>query len=84
MTTYKNTDSGVNAYEFGHNYIITKFGKQYYLYSNGVTGVENVKRMKELAAIGKGLSSYISRNIRKNYEAIFESEKELREYLRNR
>jgi len=84
MTTYKNTHSGVNAYELGPDYIITRFGKQYYLYGNEVTGAENVKQMKELAAIGKGLSSFISRNIRKNYEALFENEKELREYLRSR
>jgi hypothetical protein len=81
MTIYKNTNSGVNAYEFGPGYIITKFGRQYYLYSNGVTGIENIKRMKELAVIGEGLSSFISRNIGKNYEATFESEKELRDYL---
>ena len=84
MKGYKNTHSGVNAYEFGPNYIITKFGKQYYLYSSKITGVKNINRMKELATIGKGLSSFISRNIRKNYEAMFETEKDLRDYLKDR
>lgn len=40
--------------------------------------------MKELAIIGKGLSGFISQNIRKNYEAMFESEEELRAYLKKR
>lgn len=84
MVVYKNTNSGVNAYEFGKDYIVTRFGSQYYLYSNRITGNENVKRMKELAIIGKGLSGFISQNIRKNYEAMFESEKELRTYLKMR
>jgi hypothetical protein len=84
MDVYKNTLSGVSAYEFGKDYIITCFGNQYYLYSNEVTGTKNLKRMKELAVIGKGLSSFISRNIRKNYEAMFNSEKELRAYLKKR
>jgi hypothetical protein len=84
MEVYKNTHSGVSAYEFGKDYIITCFGNQYYLYSNEVTGTKNLKRMKELAVIGKGLSSFISRNIRKNYEAMFNSEKELRAYLKKR
>lgn len=84
METYKNIESGVSAYEFGRDYIITRFGNYYYLYSNRITGAENVKRMKELAIIGKGLSGFISQNIRKNYEAMFESEKELKIYLKKR
>jgi hypothetical protein len=84
METYKNIESGVIAYEFGGDYIITRFGNQYYLYSNRVTGTENVGKMKELAIIGKGLSSFISQNIRKTYEAMFKTEKELRAYLKKR
>ncbi len=84
METYKNIESGVSAYEFGSDYIITRFGNQYYLYSNKVASAENVKRMKELAIIGKGLSGFISQNIRKKYEAMFESKKELRAYLKKR
>jgi hypothetical protein len=84
MITYKNIHSGVKAYELGPDYIITCFGNYYYLYSDAVTGRENVKHMKELAVNGEGLSSFISRNIRKNYEAVLESEKKLRDYLKNR
>ncbi|MGN6165396.1 MAG: hypothetical protein ACTHOF_12730 [Flavisolibacter sp.] len=84
MVAYKNIHSGVSAYELGPNYIVTKFGKQYYLYSNKITGAKKINRMKELAIIGEGLSSFISRNIRKSYEAMFETEKELRDYLKHR
>lgn len=84
MEAYKNMDSSVSAYEFGADYIITRFGNQYYLYSNKVTGIEKVKMMNELAVIGKGPSSFISQNIRKNYEAMLEIEKELRTYLQKR
>jgi hypothetical protein len=62
MQTYKNTESGVSAYEFGKDYIITRFGNHYYLYSYRITGNKNVNRMKELAIIGKGLSGFISQN----------------------
>jgi hypothetical protein len=84
METYKNTGSGVSAYRFGRDYIITRFGNHYYLYSDRSTGKENVIKMKELAVIGKGLSGFISRKIRKNYEAMFENEKELKKYLKMR
>lgn len=78
---YENIESGVSAFEFVRDYIITRFGNHYYLYSDRVTGTDN--KMKELAAIGKVLSSFISQNIRKNYEAMFESEKKLRVYLKS-
>ena len=84
MIRYANPDSGVNAYEPGADFIITRFGKHYYLYSHKITGAENVKHMKALAEKGKGLSSFISRVARKNFEAMFETERDLRKYLRKR
>ena len=84
MHKYKNPKSGIDAYEFGPDYIITRFKNYYYLYSDRVTGTENIKHMKALATKGEGLSGFISKAIRKNYEAMFESEKELRAYLKKR
>jgi hypothetical protein len=84
MITYLNENSGVGGYEYGPDYIITKFGDKFYLYSDKVTGPANIEQMKKLADRGKGLSSFISRNVKSNFEASFNNEKELREYLRRR
>src|SRR5215204_392535 len=68
MQRYKNLNSGVDAYELGPDYIITRFGDYYYLYSNKVTGADKVKQMMKLAIKGEGLSSFISKLVKKNYE----------------
>lgn len=70
MTKYKNLsgNSGVYSYEYGNDYIRVEFtsgGR--YLYTDSVTGSENVSCMKELADAGEGLATFISRNVRKKY-----------------
>lgn len=70
MKPYKNLsgNSGVAAYEIGEDYIKVKFRDgDVYLYNYSVTGKFNVERMKKLAEEGKGLSTFISRYVRKNY-----------------
>jgi len=72
MQRYRNTkgDSGVLAFEAGDDYIKVKFiGGDVYLYTDAVTGRRHVERMKKLAAEGKGLSTYISRNVKNGYAA---------------
>lgn len=72
MKPYKNLsgNSGVLAYEIGEDYIKVKFRDgDVYLYNYSVTGKFNVERMKELAEEGKGLSTFISRNVRDDYTA---------------
>lgn len=61
-------DSGVLAWEAGKDYIIIKFrGGDRYLYTNAATGERHVKQMKQLAAEGRGLSTYISQHVRDRY-----------------
>lgn len=84
MKTYKNALSGAGDYENGTDYIIIRFGNRYYLYTNKYTGEINVKQMKALAVIGEGLNTFISQNIKKHYEAVFNNEKDLRDYLRQK
>lgn len=84
MKDYSNENSGVGGYEFGPDYIITMFGNKYYLYSEKITGPANIEQMKTLAEQGEGLSSFISRNVKFNYEARFDNERDLRRYLESR
>ena len=70
MQAYKNLDgdSPINAYETGADFIRIRFKDGgVYLYTNAVTGVSNVNRMKLLAANGHGLCSFINKNVRKAY-----------------
>lgn len=48
-------------------YVMFKGGKTY-SYSYASTGTYNVEQMKNLALNGAGLSAYITRNARFNYE----------------
>lgn len=71
MRRYKNLSgtSGVRAYETGADYVIVQFvDGEKYLYSYFCPGKLFVERMKKLAAAGKGLSTYISRNVKDKYE----------------
>jgi hypothetical protein len=65
---YKNTESGVTAYEIGKDCIRVVFSDMIYLYSYKTPGKQHVEKMKELARQGNGLSTYISQNIREQYE----------------
>jgi hypothetical protein len=71
MPRYKNRsgESGVIAYEAGKDHIIVQFiDGEKYLYSYKRPGKLFVERMKKLAAAGKGLSTFISVNVREKYE----------------
>ena len=70
MEKYKNTkgDSGVEFYEIGSDFIIVQFiNDGTYLYNYQIPGSSHVERMKKLAIKGRGLSTYISINIKKKY-----------------
>lgn len=72
MITYQNISgiSGVDAYDIGDDYIKILFrGGELYLYSYDTPGREHVERMKELAAKGEGLSTYIAQHIKDEYDA---------------
>ena len=71
MTKYKNLsdESGVLNYEILSEGIRVQWvsGDIYY-YSNGSAGSEHIAEMKRLAEKGRGLATYISQNVRNNYE----------------
>ncbi len=70
MELYKNLrrNSAIRAYEIAEKAIVVQFRNgAKYLYTYQSTGEKAVEMMKELAIQGKGLSSYISRVIRKRY-----------------
>ncbi|MDR1199733.1 MAG: hypothetical protein LBK94_12115 [Prevotellaceae bacterium] len=72
MERYSNIggDSGVSAYEIGHDYLKVKFsgtGKTY-TYSYRRAGSHHVENMKNLARNGKGLNSYINRHVKYLYD----------------
>jgi hypothetical protein len=71
LEPYKGSEkSGVNAFEIGGDYIIVAFKDgRIYLYNHEFPGEEPVEIMKERARDGKGLSSYINRDIRQYYVA---------------
>lgn len=70
MEKYKNLkgDSGVESYEIGSDFIIVQFKNDgSYLYNYHIPGSSHVERMKKLALKGKGLSTYISKTVKKKY-----------------
>lgn len=63
-------NSGVSAFTMASNYIDVKFSDgSIYRYTYYSTGSGNVEHMKLLAMAGRGLNSFISRYVRKNYAA---------------
>jgi hypothetical protein len=68
FSKYKNTESGVTAYEIEKDRIKVIFGDVTYVYSHKIPGRKHVEKMKELARAGSGLSTYISQNIKEQYE----------------
>lgn len=63
-------DSGVVAYEAGPDFIRVRFRNgDTYLYTCESAGAYNVDHMKELAAAGKGLSTFVSRTVNGMYAA---------------
>ena len=70
MQRYANTSgkSGVRAYEIGERAIAVEFeGDDTYLYTYGSAGRLRVETMKRLAKAGKGLSTYISREVKEKF-----------------
>ena len=71
MKNYNNIsgESGILAYETGDKWIQIKFiNGDVYLYSYTIPGEGHVEQMKILAEKGKGLSTYISKNVRARFE----------------
>jgi hypothetical protein len=70
MIRYANLSgiSGVTAYDSGKDFIIIKFiNGDSYVYDYSAPGKLHVENMKRLASEGRGLSTYISQNVRNNY-----------------
>jgi hypothetical protein len=66
----RNGKSGVHAFDIAATSITVEFiGGDRYRYDYTVPGWAKVERMKLLARAGKGLASYISREIGPNYAA---------------
>lgn len=68
MTPYENANSGIVAYEIQREAIIVEFrhgGR--YLYDHDTTGREHVEEMKVLALEGRGLATYINKQVRKRF-----------------
>jgi hypothetical protein len=65
-----NGDSNVYAYEMGIDYIRVQFNgtRKIYQYSYLKAGMFHVEQMKILAESGRGLNSYITRNVRNLYD----------------
>jgi len=71
MKRYLNKEghSGVTGYEIGPVSISVEFNNEaVYIYTYKSAGKKAVEKMKELAAEGRGLSTYISQNVKENFE----------------
>jgi hypothetical protein len=72
MQLYKNLsgESGVYAFEIAMDHIKVRFQEtiKIYRYSYYKAGMTHVDELKRLALIGRGLNSYIVRNIRLLYD----------------
>lgn len=83
----KGRNSGIESYETGDNYILIKFYKKqnsktqkpYYLYDYETTGKAHVENMKTLAKNGKGLNSYIMKNLNNIYHLSFAKKPQIHE-----
>ncbi len=61
--------SNVRGYEIGLDWIKVQFGDgSIYRYSYLGAGSSNVEQMKRLAVAGRGLNSFIMRNVRYSYD----------------
>lgn len=70
MVPYKNLsgDSGVVAYAIGKGWIDVRFVEGgTYRYTLGSVGAADLATMQALAVQGRGLSSFISRQVRERY-----------------
>lgn len=64
-------ESGVTAYAIAPDAIHVRFvhDDHTYIYNYAEPGREDVERMKTLALAGRGLATYISRNVKSRYAA---------------
>ncbi len=72
MTHYKNLNgnSGVYAYSYSSDRITIQFRDgAVYLYTYMSAGMPNIEKMKVFATSGKGLNSFISTTVKKNYHS---------------
>lgn len=72
MIQYKNLsgNSGVYAYKYSSDRITIQFRDgAVYLYTYSSAGMPNIETMKSLALSGRGLNSFISRVVKKNYHS---------------
>lgn len=72
MVPYKNLsgESGVIAYAIGKGFIDVRFvDGGVYRYTRASVGAADLATMQELARQGRGLSSFISRQVRDRYES---------------
>ena len=74
MTPYQNLSgrSGVSEFTIGPDFIKIRFisKSDVYVYDASKPGANHVGNMKKLAAEGRGLATYVSKNIRKRYAQI--------------
>ena len=65
-----NNDSGVSSYEIKSSSIEVWFNRDVvsYVYSYASAGKYHVEHMKRLAVEGKGLNTYINRNVKRDFE----------------
>jgi len=66
MTPYKSRSgkqSGVTAFQIGDDYIIVQFNhSENYKYTYDSAGSSTIEKMKSLALVQQGLSTFISQN----------------------
>lgn len=70
MKSYEGSKKGgVDGYEFNEEGIILRFkGGRTYLYSNKRPGKVHADNMKKLAANGNGLTAYVNKYVRDDYD----------------
>ncbi|TSH90756.1 hypothetical protein FOZ76_20120 [Verticiella sediminum] len=70
MQRYRNLSgkSGVVAYAVGQDHLLVQFvDGAIYRYDASAPGAAHVARMQQLAQRGRGLATYISRHVGKNF-----------------
>lgn len=70
----KSKKSSIESYEIadsGDSIAVTFNSGSTYVYDYKKPGKEQVDKMKELAAAGEGLGSYIKKNVNKNFASFF-------------
>jgi hypothetical protein len=65
----RNGNSPITYYQINSDSITVWFkGGKSYTYSYSGAGISNVEAMKSLAKSGSGLSAFITKNVRNNYD----------------